>query len=177
MKAVKKYQTGGSANAKKVAANKAKVEANRKKVEANRKKVEANREKVLLGKRSPNSESYQRKPGKDTFMGTDEKGNVNWKNQYNGNKNTWYSAPGYDKPRREESTFDNSGKRTLNKAQSMDTTGYAAGKKNFVLNTKVKSPGEGNMYKQSSTKVPRKDVIKTLAKMQKMRKGGSTKKK
>ena len=59
MKTVKKYQPGGSANAKKVAANKAKVEANRK-------KVEANREKVLLGKRSPNSNSYEydKKSGK-----------------------------------------------------------------------------------------------------------------
>lgn len=174
MKTVKKYQTGGSANAKKVAANKAKVEANRK-------KVEANREKVLLGKKTPSSNSYESdKKGNSKFTFTNNKGNVNYINKgtYNKKANTYKESryESFNKPRRTESDYS-SGNKVVTKAQSMDTTGYAAGKKNFVLNTKVKSPGEGNMYKQSSTKVPRKDVIKTLAKMQKMSKGGSTKKK
>jgi hypothetical protein len=174
-KTVKTYQAGGTTNAKK-------VEANKKKVAANAKKVQTNREKVALGKYSPNSE-FTSKSG--AYTTTNNKGNVDYKRNVSLNntkdraKVSYYTAFPWDKPRTVVEVVEPG--QTLrgvkvNSATSMDTTGYAAGKKTFVQNTKKAVGTAGNAYKQTSKKVARKDVPKTLAKMQKMSKGGSTKK-
>lgn len=169
-KVIKKYDKGGPTN--------------KQKVEANRKKVEANREKVLLGKKSPNSSTYDSKPGSagSTYTSTNEKGNVDYKSKTKesskkGELITESKYTAFSKPRRTESSYSDTKpyRKTVKSAQSMDTTGYAAGKKTFVLNSKTKSPGDGDMYTQTSKKVSRKDVPKTLAKMQKMKKGGMAK--
>lgn len=170
-KTVKKYQSGGTTNAQKVAANK-------KKVAANAKKVQANREKVALGKYSPNS-AFTSKSG--AFTTTNNKGDVDYKHNgsfdKNINKFSNYQAFPWDKPRTVvETTKPGQSLYKVKSATSMDTTGYAAGKKTFVKNTKTAIGSGGNAYKQTSKKVARKDVPKTLAKMQKMKKGGSTKK-
>jgi len=193
-KTVKTYQAGGTTNAKK-------VEANKKKVAANAKKVQTNREKVALGKYSPNSSfSSNDSKGNSTHTFSNNKGNVVYKTKLvpdanakripspesstSSIKNTTYEAFNGEKPRTTTKTVTTNRSKTkpttwntkLNSATSMDTTGYAAGKKTFVQNTKKAVGTAGNAYKQTSKKVARKDVPKTLAKMQKMSKGGSTKK-
>lgn len=168
--AVKKMQTGGATNAQKVAANK-------KKVAANAKKVQTNREKVALGKYSPNS-AFTSKSG--AFTTTNNKGDVDYKHNgsfdKNINKFSNYQAFPWDKPRTVvETTKPGQSLYKVKSATSMDTTGYAAGKKTFVKNTKTAVGSGGNAYKQTSKKVARKDVPKTLAEMQKMKKGGMVK--
>lgn len=160
--------------------NAQKVAANKKKVAANAKKVQANREKVALGKYSPNS-GFISKSG--VFTATNSKGDVDFKTNrlHSEGKivekptDIMYEAFGYGKPRVTVATLKPGQKgyeRKIQSATSMDTTGYAAGKKTFVKNTKKAVGSGGNAYKQTSKKVARKDVPKTLAEMQKMRRGG-----
>ena len=61
-------------------------------------------------------------------------------------------------------------------SERMDTTGFSAGKKTFTKNTTVESKSGAPLQKSSKT-VDRKDVPKTLKKMQSFRKGGNIKSK
>jgi hypothetical protein len=57
-------------------------------------------------------------------------------------------------------------KTTKHFEKSIDTTGFAAGKKNFTVVSKQKLPG-GNMYKTTKSKTDRKGALDTINRMKK----------
>jgi hypothetical protein len=83
-----------------------------------------------------------------------------------------YTAYDNDKPRYEVSSrnYDTKTKKfgpeTKHFEKSVDTTGYAAGKKSFTVVSKKKLPN-GNMYKITKTKTGRKGAIDTINRMKK----------
>jgi len=58
------------------------------------------------------------------------------------------------------------GPKTKHFEKSIDTTGFAAGKKNFTVVSKQKLPG-GNMYKITKSKTDRKGALDTINRMKK----------
>jgi len=96
---------------------------------------------------------------KSKYTGTDSKGKVDWISNYDtksGDKR--YEALG--KPTYQ--TTKNYLEKTPDFKKSMDTIGYAAGKKEFTVNSITRSPGKLTTTK--SAKVPRSAVNKTLDK-------------
>lgn len=152
----KKYQKGG-----KVGSGAAKKAASDAKTNAEMKKLE--------GQGIPNSTT------KGVYKGGSYNSKGAIKEKYDvsskkGDRKIYYSVIGETGT----STYNpTSGKVTL---ERMDTTGFSAGKKKFTKNTTIQSKS-GAPLERSSKTVDRKDVPKTLKKMQSFRKGGNIKSK
>jgi len=143
------------------------------------------KKKKASSKRStltPNAHTYRsRKDGSHVFKSTNEKGKIDYigssqdRSKGAGMKSKTFYA-GYDggvtgyakKPvsYTVTSSSDSNKSGTKHFEKSIDTTGFAAGKKNFTVVSKQKLPG-GNMYKITKSKTDRKGALDTINRMKK----------
>jgi hypothetical protein len=112
---------------------------------------------------APNQEDvYKSSNGRGRFTSTDKKGKRNWIHNMGKSNDKLYAAGKYStKPT--YSTIDDKTSFT----KSMDTTGFAKGKKIFTINSIKRSGGKDGELKKMTTKsakIPRSEVLSTLDK-------------
>ena len=131
---------------------------------------------------SPNSYTSRNRKNDDSFVykATNDKGKYNFINsskmtlnnsrtnvhslekRYNGIVKPSYTVTSKNYDIKGEKL----GPKTKHFEKSIDTTGFAAGKKNFTVVSKQKLPG-GNMYKITKSKTDRKGALDTINRMKK----------
>jgi hypothetical protein len=140
------------------------------------------KKKAPTSKRStltPNSYTYRaRNDGSGVYKATDDKGKYNYistdkyknKEGHSGKRNTKlytaFTKPMYTVESRDFLKDGSMRPVTKHFEKSIDTTGFAAGKKNFTVVSKQKLPG-GNMYKTTKSKTDRKGALDTINRMKK----------
>jgi hypothetical protein len=140
------------------------------------KKKKASSKKSTL---TPNSYTYRaRNDGSGVYKATDDKGKYNYisTDKYKAKKDgtsktsskqyTAFVKPMYTVRSRSFAKDGSMGPVTKNFEKSIDTTGFAAGKKRFTVVSKQKLPG-GDMYKITKSKTDRKGALDTINRMKK----------
>ena len=128
---------------------------------------------------APNQEvsKYDDKTGTLRFTSTNKKGKISDVSTITNNTFKQYYADPSGKVSYAVATKGEVPTRKPDFKKSVDTTGYAAGKKEFTVNSITRKPGQLTTTK--SAKINRKQVIPTLDKMKKaaskMKKGGMIK--
>lgn len=112
-----------------------------------------------------------RKDDSFVFKGTNDKGKYDFINSTEPRskgagmkRKTFYAGKPVSYTVTSSSDSNKSGTKHFEK--SIDTTGFAAGKKNFTVVSKQKLPG-GNMYKITKSKTDRKGALDTINRMKK----------
>jgi hypothetical protein len=115
---------------------------------------------------APNQEDvYKSSNGRGRFTSTDKKGKRNWIFNMGKSDDKLYAAGKYASKGPRYSTSNIDDKTSFTK--SMDTTGFAKGKKTFTINSIKKSGGKDGELKKITTKsakIPRSKVLSTLDK-------------
>lgn len=140
------------------------------------------KKKASTSKRStltPNAHTVRsRKDGSMTYKHTDTQGKYNYistdkykhEEGHSGKRNTKrytaFTKPMYTVESRNFLKDGSMSPITKHFEKSIDTTGFAAGKKNFTVVSKQKLPG-GNMYKITESKTDRKGALDTINRMKK----------
>jgi hypothetical protein len=121
-----------------------------------------------------NVAKYDDKTRTARFTTTNKKGKISDIETISDNAFKEYSADPSGKVSYAVATKGEVPQRRPDYKKSVDTTGYAAGKKEFTVNSIMRKPGE--LTKTKSTKITRKEVKPLLdrmkAKASKMKKGG-----
>jgi hypothetical protein len=113
-------------------------------------------------KYAPNQDvsKYDSKTGVGRYTMTDKKGNRNWIQTLTPTDQKLYESSG--KATYQTGKWDKNILKNPDFKKSMDTTGYAAGKKTFTINSIKRK--EGELTKTKSVKVPRSKVLGILDK-------------
>jgi hypothetical protein len=116
---------------------------------------------------APNQEDvHKRSNGRGRFTSTDKKGKRNWIYNIGNSNDKLYAAGKYGLNGRTRYSTSNIDDKT-SFVKSMDTTGFAKGKKTFTINSIKKSGGKDGELKKMTTKsakIPRSEVLSTLDK-------------